>query len=159
MTVERATQLGSPSHVTVLPVARARLEAVAAVDGLVRSRLERDLGYLAAAAAGRLEHLARTRGVSAGVTLLLARVAAIGAAVRFVLEPFAGKEFLLAGAECELAVAVNAIKGFVGIQGCMGLPASGGFRLARDPSINQPDRACFEPRDLTPTAILPAPTL
>lgn len=125
-----------------LSVVRARLEAVAAIDRLVRSWLERNFGRLAAAAAGRLEHLARARGIATGVALRLAGVAAVGAAIGLILKALARKELLLTRGEREFAVAINAIQGFVGIQDDYEAPGVGlVFDSLGTPDVNQTDRA------------------
>ncbi len=112
----------------------ARLEAIAAIDGLVAAREERHFGRLAALAAGRLMHLASgsaaagatatavaaavTAAVSAaaGSTLRLTGRTAFGATVGLVLEAFAREELLFARAKNELAVAINAVQGFICVQ-------------------------------------------
>jgi hypothetical protein len=112
-----------------LPVrAAAGLEAVAAVDGLVATRLKRHFGRLSALAARGLEHLATaaTSGsaataaavasaAAAGTALRLTRRSAFRAAIRLVLEAFACKKLLLAGTKNELAVTINAAQGFVSV--------------------------------------------
>jgi hypothetical protein len=113
-----------------LPVRGATAgEAVAAVDGLVATRLERHFGRLTALAAGRLEHLAATAARSstaatgavastaaaARTALGLTGRAAFGATVGLILEAFAREELLFSGAENELTVAINAAQGFISI--------------------------------------------
>jgi hypothetical protein len=67
-----------------------------------------------------LEHFAALTaahtGSATGIgTHLLARRAAIGATVRFVLETFAGVELLLTGSERELPSAVHTIQHFINV--------------------------------------------
>jgi hypothetical protein len=109
-----------------LPVrGTARLEAVAAVDGLVATRLERHFCRLSALAAGRLEHLAATAARRSAAAVASATAAAASAAlgltgrpalwttIRLVLEAFACEELLFAGTEYELAIAIDAAQGFI----------------------------------------------
>jgi hypothetical protein len=108
-----------------------RLEAIAAVDRLVATRLERHGGLPAAVAASHFEHLALgTRSAAAAAVaaaaagiaptaaagacaLGLAGRAAIGATVRFVREALRCEELLFARAKREGSVAINAVEGFV----------------------------------------------
>jgi hypothetical protein len=113
---------GSCDTVLRLAVAGTRLEAIAAVHRLIAAGLERNLGNAAALAARGLEHLtalsaaAAHAAAAAGTrTHLLARAAAIGATVRFVLEAFAGIELLFTGGERELPSAVHTIQHFINV--------------------------------------------
>jgi len=160
----------------LLPVRRRPgLEAIAAIDGLVAARLERHFGRLSALAAGGLEHLAaRTarhpaacaRAVTAaragtnaaaaaarGSSLRLACRTALGATIRLVLEAFAGKELLLARAKDELAVAVNAVQGFISIH-VVGLSwrliSFGPAEYLMKAVCCRPVREGFEPGGVTP---------
>jgi hypothetical protein len=105
-------------------------ETVAAVHGLVATRLERHFGRLSALAARGLEHLATaassaataagsagvvSAAAAAGSALRLTRGTAFGTTIGFVLEAFARKELLFARTKNELAVAINAAQGFVSI--------------------------------------------
>ena len=87
------------------------LEALAAVDGTVVVRLERNLALLAAVGAGSVEHLAG-RSLTA---LSLAGVAAITASLGLVGEALLGVELLLAGGENEFASAILADNGLVSV--------------------------------------------
>ncbi len=110
-----------------LPVrAAAGLEAVAAVNRLVATRLERYFGRLSALAARGLEHFATaaaSRSAAAAVAsataaraaLRLTRRSAFRAAIRLILEALARKKLLLAGTKNELAVTINAAQGFVSV--------------------------------------------
>ncbi|HLI96296.1 MAG TPA: hypothetical protein VKT72_09425 [Candidatus Baltobacteraceae bacterium] len=96
------------------------MEAIAAIDRLVTARLERYLGNAAALAARGLEHFtalaaAHSAAAARAVAHLLARLAAIGATVRLVLETFAGVELLLAGRERELTSTVHAVQHFINV--------------------------------------------
>ena len=92
------------------------LEAIAAVNRLVASRLERHFGRTSATAACRAEHLALTAAESAAAIAAargpagLPSLTAIGAAIGFVLEAFLSIEFLLAGSKCKLRAAIDARK-------------------------------------------------
>jgi hypothetical protein len=111
------------------------LEAIAAVDGLVAAREERHFGRLSALAAGRLVHLASGSAAAAGATataiaaavtaaisaaagstLRLTGRAAFRATVGLILEAFAREKLLFARAKDELAVAINAVQGFICVQ-------------------------------------------
>jgi hypothetical protein len=113
-----------------------RLEAIAAVDRLVATRLERHGGLPAAVAASHFEHLALgTRSAAAAAvaaaaaagvaataaagacTLGLAGRAAIRATVRFVREALRCEELLFARTKGKRCVAINAVEGFVCIHG------------------------------------------
>jgi hypothetical protein len=107
-----------------LPIrGRTGREAVAAVDRLVATRLERHFGRLPALAASRLEHLAATAArrstvtaaaaATAGTALGLAGRAAFGTTIGFILEAFAREELLLSRTKNELAVTINAAQGFI----------------------------------------------
>jgi hypothetical protein len=113
-----------------LPVrAAAGLEAVAAVDGLVATRLKRHFGRLSALAARGLEHLATAAASGSAATaaavasattaartaLRLTRRSAFRAAIRLILKAFARKKLLLAGTKNKLAVTINAAQGFVSV--------------------------------------------
>ena len=93
-----------------------RREAIAAVDGLVATRLERNLSLLAAVSADRSEHLALRTG---GAVLSAERSTALRAAARLVLEALLSIERLLRRAEDELLVAIAANEGFVLIHMCI----------------------------------------
>src|SRR5206468_10604217 len=85
----------------------ALLEAIAAVDGLVTTRLERHAGFLATVAAGRGEHLAGAAAVSTTTATTTAatgaaRRAVSGATARGVLQATARVELLLSGGPDEL---------------------------------------------------------
>ena len=89
------------------------MEAIAAIDGLVAARLERNFRHTAALAAGRAEHLALAAAASSesataaaaltSATGGLTRRTAIRAAVRFVGKALHGEELLLTGRKRELA--------------------------------------------------------
>ena len=85
-------------------------EAVAAVDGLVATRLEGNLRLLAAVGADRGEHLALRTGIAVGGA---ERGTALRAAARLVLEALLGIESLLGSTEDEFLAAVTANEGFV----------------------------------------------
>jgi hypothetical protein len=87
------------------------LEALAAVDGTVVVRLERNLALLTAVGAGSVEHLA---GGSL-TALSLTGVAAITASLGLVGEALLGVELLLAGGENEFASAILADNGLVSV--------------------------------------------
>ena len=87
------------------------LEALAAVDGTVVVRLERNLALLTAVGAGSVEHLAG-RSLTA---LSLTGVAAITASLGLVGEALLGVELLLAGGENEFASAILADNGLVSV--------------------------------------------
>lgn len=87
------------------------MEAIAAVDGLVAARLERNFRYTAALAAGRAKHLALAAAAAesatasaalASATGRLTRRTAIRAAVRFIGKALHSEELLLAGRKREL---------------------------------------------------------
>ena len=87
-----------------------RREAIAAVHGLVATRLEGNLGLLAAIGTDRGEHLT----LRAGIAILRAESGtALRAAARLVLEALLGIESLLGSAEDEFLVTVAANEGFV----------------------------------------------
>jgi hypothetical protein len=93
-----------------------RLEAVAAVDRPVASRLERHLCILPAGSAGDAEELARGAGCSAATAVSrLSRPPAIRAAPRLVRETLRCMELLLPRGERERRSAVAAGKRFVGV--------------------------------------------
>jgi hypothetical protein len=97
------------------------LEAVAAVHGLIPSRIERDFGHAAALAAGRGEHFARTSAATlatASAALIvgphgLASLAAVGATVGFVLEAFLLVKALFARTKDELTSTVHTVEHFI----------------------------------------------
>ena len=93
-----------------------RGEAIAAVDGLVATRLERNLSLLAAVSADRREHLALRTGIA---ILRAERGTALRAAARLILEALLSIERLLRRAEDELLVAVTTNEGFVLIHICI----------------------------------------
>jgi len=97
------------------------LEAIAAVDGLVATRLKRNFRLLAALAARDLVHFTRAVATAAAATgaasaATAAATAASGltgrtavwAAIRLILKAFAGEELLLSGAKNELSTAIGA---------------------------------------------------
>ena len=87
-----------------------RREAIAAVHGLIATRLEGNLGLLAAIGTDRGEHLT----LRAGIAILRAESGtALRAAARLVLEALLGVERLLGSAEDEFLVTVAANEGFV----------------------------------------------
>ena len=87
-----------------------RREAIAAVHGLIATRLEGNLGLLAAISADRGEHLT----LRAGIAVLRAESGtALRAAARLVLEALLSVERLLRRAEDELLVAIATNEGFV----------------------------------------------
>ena len=93
-----------------------RREAIAAVHGLIATRLEGNLGLLAAVSADRGEHLA----LRAGISILRAeRSTALRAAARLILEALLSVERLLRRAEDKLLVAIAANEGFVLIHICI----------------------------------------
>ena len=85
-------------------------EAIAAVNGTIAAWFKRNLAGTSAICADSVKH--HSLFASAG-RILLARGAAILAALRFVGEPFFCKEFLLAGGEGEVLSAIFADDGFV----------------------------------------------
>ena len=85
-------------------------EAVAAVDGLVATRLEGNLRLLAAVGADRGEHLALRAGIA---ILRTERSTALRAAARLVLEALLRVESLLGSTEDEFLAAIAANEGFV----------------------------------------------
>jgi hypothetical protein len=97
------------------------LEAVAAVHRFIAARIERDLGYAAALAAGRLEHFTRTATAAAAAFAAagvagahgLARLTAIRTTVRLVLKAFLLVKTLFARTEDELASAVDTVEHFI----------------------------------------------
>ena len=91
-------------------------EAIAAVHGLIATRLEGNLGLLAAISADRGEHLALRTG---SAILSAERSTALRAAARLVLEALLSVERLLRRAENELLVAVTTNEGFVLIHICI----------------------------------------
>ena len=84
-------------------------ETIAAVDGAVILRLERNFGFLAAIGADDGEHLA----TFAAVAVTSAFVAAITATHGLILEAALVVKFLFARAEDEFFSAVLAYEGFV----------------------------------------------
>src|ERR1700730_6620847 len=90
-------------------------EAVTAVDGPARCRLEWHLRPLSAAAADDIEHLARATAAAAVGTAAQATPGgpAIRAAPRLVHQPARSVELLLTACEREGLVAVAASKGLV----------------------------------------------
>lgn len=95
------------------------LEALAAVDRLVATRLERHLCLLTALRAGHAEHLARrartiprpvkrAAAVVARRPIGFARTPAIRAPARFVLKSFLREELLLAGSKGKFLAAIDA---------------------------------------------------
>jgi hypothetical protein len=110
---------GFPYLMPFLAVAGTRLEAIAAVHRLVAARLERHFGNAAALAARGLVHfpaLAAAHTGPAGTRAhLLARLAAVGATVGFVLETLAGVELLLSGRERELTSAIHTVQHFINV--------------------------------------------
>ena len=78
-------------------------EALAAVDRTVRLRLKRNSGLAAAGSTGGREELAGTAGS------VLARIAAVLAALGLILEALFRIEFLLTGGENELCTALFAL--------------------------------------------------
>ena len=107
--------------------ATARLEAFAAVDGLIATRLERHGSQATALAALHFEHFARCANAAGavaaaavartatGATLRLTRGSAIHATARFIGEALRGEKFLFARGEREGCVAINAGEGLIGI--------------------------------------------
>src|SRR6185503_19772489 len=89
------------------------LEAVAAVNGLVTTRLERHAGFLAAVAAGRGEHLAGAAAVSTTTAAATACRAVSGATARGVLKATARVELLLSGGPDKLLATVATGQGLV----------------------------------------------
>ena len=85
-------------------------EAVAAVNGTITARFKRNLAGTSAICADGVKH--HSLFASAGRSLL-ARGAAIFAALRLVGEPFFRKKFLLAGGEGEVLSAIFADDDFV----------------------------------------------
>ena len=93
-----------------------RSEAIAAVHGLIATRLEGNLGLLTAVSADRGEHLT----LRAGIAVLSAEGrTALRATARLVLEALLSVESLLRGAEDELLVAIATNEGFVLIHICI----------------------------------------
>ncbi|HEX8807291.1 MAG TPA: hypothetical protein VF741_10085 [Candidatus Aquilonibacter sp.] len=100
------------------------MKTIAAVHRLIATRVEWHLGHTAAIAAGRLEHLTRTRGTFAATTSHatavlrahgFARGTAIGATVRFVLKTFLLVKALLTGAEDELPATIHAVQHLIDV--------------------------------------------
>lgn len=103
---------------TASAAAALLLEAVAAVHGLIATRLERYARLAAAGAAGRDEHLTTTAvSAAAAIHRRLARRAALGAARWRVHQSTAGVEFLLAGREQKFTSAFATTKCLIGGQG------------------------------------------
>lgn len=92
-----------------LAVRRTALEAVAAINRLIATRLEWHFGHAAALAAGRAEHFAlataaataesaaATAATASAAARSLTRSAAIGATVGLVLKALHGEKLLFAG--------------------------------------------------------------
>ena len=89
-------------------------EAVAAVDGLVATRLEGNLGLLAAVRADGGEHFTLRAGVAVGGA---ERSAALRATARLVLEALLGVELLFGSRENEFGAAFTAGQRLVLIHG------------------------------------------
>ena len=85
-------------------------EAIAAVHGLIATRLEGNLGLLAAVSADRGEHLTLRTGIAVGSA---ESSAALRAAARLVLEALLRIESLLGSSKDEFLAAVTANEGFV----------------------------------------------
>ena len=105
------------------------LEAIAAIDGLVATRLEGYPRLTATRRAGGDVHLALGALAHAG----FAGRAALRAARRLVGQAFAGIEVLLARREYEVLPAITAPKGQIGGQTGTSLPAA--TRLNRDAAL------------------------
>jgi len=120
----------APSEVghDALAVARARGEAVAAVDRFIATGLERDFGDAAALATCSLEHLATgTAAATAAATTAtagLAGRATVGTATRLVRKTFACVELLFVRGEWESASAIDAGEHFIGIHSRLLLDAA-----------------------------------
>ena len=84
-------------------------ETVAAIDGTIILRLERDFGFLAAIGTSHGEHLATFDAVAAAFTF----ATAIATTYRLILETFFRVEFLFARCESKFFSAVLAYEGFV----------------------------------------------
>ena len=98
------------------------LEALAAVNGAIVVRLERNLALLAALGTNCVEQLAGSSLTAASLT----GVAAITASLGLVGEALLGVELLLAGGENEFASAILADNGLVSVH-VIPLPYSRGF--------------------------------
>ncbi|HEY1866887.1 MAG TPA: hypothetical protein VGG70_01240 [Candidatus Cybelea sp.] len=92
-----------------------RCETIAAINRPARPRLERYLGYVAALAARRLEHFARSAAGAASASSGSVRGPAVIAAAGLVGKALLGKKRLLAGGERKRAPAVAAGQGFIGV--------------------------------------------
>ena len=93
-----------------------RREAIAAVHGLIATRLEGNLGLLAAVSTDSGEHFTLRARIAVGSA---ESGAALRAAARLVLEALLSIERLLRRAEDELLVAVTTYEGFVLIHICI----------------------------------------
>lgn len=93
-----------------------RCKAITAVNGLIATRLEGHLRFLAAVGTDRGEHLT----LRAGIAILRTESGtALRAAARLVLEALLRIESLLGSAEDEFLTAVAANEGFVLIHSCI----------------------------------------
>src|SRR5579883_831352 len=103
----------------VSAIRRPRGKAIPAIDRFIAARVERNFRYAAALAARRREHLARASRAlaadAAGRTHLLARLPAVGTAIRLVLEAFLLVKALFARTEDELASAVHTVEHFINV--------------------------------------------
>src|SRR5205085_4687164 len=116
-------------------------EAVAAIDGLVATRHERNARHAAAGVTARLVHLARGTIVVAAATAVaaaaLARGPALGAAAGGVGEAARGIKFLLADCKRKRLATVTAGQGLFGVRHCIlsmcaqGAELCGAIRPAR----------------------------
>ena len=93
-----------------------RREAIAAVHGLIATRLEGNLGLLAAVSADSGEHFALRAGIAIGRT---ESGTALRAAARLVLEALLRIESLLGSSKDEFLAAVTANEGLVLIHDCI----------------------------------------
>src|SRR5580704_1755007 len=109
-------------------------EAVAAVDGAIAARLERQFRHAATVAACGLEHLALRAIIGPAVAAPLVALAAAGAAIRAVAalclagfaagrtttgivgEALLGVEVLFTGGECKLRIAIGAREVSISVQ-------------------------------------------
>ena len=108
---KRQTKTAHPKWSALYGCLRRELsaEAIAAIHRSVAARLERNLAGASAISADCVKHHA----LFAATGALLARGAAIFAALRFVGEPFFREELLLAGGEGEVLPAIFADDDFV----------------------------------------------
>ena len=107
--------------------AAVRREAIAAVHGLITTRLEGNLSLLAAISTDRREHFALRASVAIGSA---ERSTALRAAARLILEALLRIERLLRSREDKFLTAIAANEGFILIHDCILLKFINLHRLA-----------------------------